>query len=68
MNHTSSECYFWVLGMVLDPKNNSLARILLTKLMHVLTIFDDLYDAYGTMEELTIFAQATERFFNLFFT
>ncbi|KAK2665423.1 hypothetical protein Ddye_003997 [Dipteronia dyeriana] len=54
------EGYFWVVGMVHEPQH-SLARIIIAKAIHILTIVDDLYDAYGTLEELTLFAEATER-------
>ncbi|KAL5788598.1 hypothetical protein ACOSP7_005547 [Xanthoceras sorbifolium] len=54
------EGYFWTLGMV-PERQYSLARIIIAKAIHILTIIDDTYDAYGTLEELTLFAEAFER-------
>ncbi|TXG64631.1 hypothetical protein EZV62_011625 [Acer yangbiense] len=54
------EGYFWILGMVPDLQY-SLARIIIAKAIHILTIIDDTYDAYGTLEELMLFAEAIER-------
>ncbi|KAK0581476.1 hypothetical protein LWI29_014151 [Acer saccharum] len=54
------ESYFWILVTVPDLQY-SLARIIIAKAIHILTIIDDTYDAYGTLEELTLFAEAFER-------
>ncbi|KAI9181638.1 hypothetical protein LWI28_017015 [Acer negundo] len=54
------EGYFWILGMVPDLQY-SLARIIIAKAIHILTIIDDTYDACGTLEELALFAEAFER-------
>ncbi|KAK3195387.1 hypothetical protein Dsin_026697 [Dipteronia sinensis] len=55
------EGYFWILGMVPDLQY-SLARIVIAKAIHILTIIDDTYDAYGTLAELALLAEAFERF------
>ncbi|KAL6315892.1 hypothetical protein AAG906_013236 [Vitis piasezkii] len=44
------ECYFWMLGV----------RIL-TKVIAMTSILDDIHDAYGTPEELKLFIEAIER-------
>ncbi|KAL5858322.1 hypothetical protein ACOSQ3_005780 [Xanthoceras sorbifolium] len=54
------EGYFWVLGMVHEPQH-SLARIIIAKVIYILTLIDDLYHVYGTLEELELFTEATER-------
>ncbi|XP_028807761.1 (-)-germacrene D synthase-like [Neltuma alba] len=54
------ECYFWILAVYFEPQY-SLGRLILTKMMAVLSLIDDTYDAYGTIDELTIFTDALER-------
>ncbi|KAG7990302.1 hypothetical protein I3843_02G019600, partial [Carya illinoinensis] len=39
----------------------SLARKILTKVISMTSIIDDIYDAYGTLEEIVIFTEAIER-------
>jgi (-)-germacrene D synthase len=40
----------------------SLARKILTKVIAMTSIIDDIYDVYGTLEELEPFTEAIERF------
>ncbi|XP_054813905.1 (-)-germacrene D synthase-like isoform X1 [Prosopis cineraria] len=54
------ESCFWILGVYYEPQY-SLGRFILTKVMAVLSLIDDTYDAYGTIDELTIFTDALER-------
>ncbi|XP_051125075.1 germacrene A synthase-like [Andrographis paniculata] len=54
------ECYFWAAGVYYEPEY-SRGRIMLTKLMIIISITDDTYDAYGTLEELQAFTKAIER-------
>ncbi|PSS16243.1 (-)-germacrene D synthase [Actinidia chinensis var. chinensis] len=54
------ECYFWVLGVYFEPQY-WLARRILTKVIAMTSIIDDIYDAYGTLEELALFTDAIER-------
>ena len=49
------------MGMIDQPQFGS-CRINLTKLGSLLTIVDDLYDVYGTLDELKLFIDAIERF------
>ncbi|CAN0889533.1 (-)-germacrene D synthase [Linum grandiflorum] len=53
------EVYFWGLGAVWEPKF-ALARYIFTKVITVGSMFDDTYDAYGTIEELELFTAAVE--------
>ena len=55
------ECYFWALGVFFEAKHFAI-RILLVKVVAVLTIIDDIYDSFGTLEELELFTEAIERF------
>ncbi|XP_059428039.1 (-)-germacrene D synthase-like isoform X2 [Corylus avellana] len=54
------ECYFWILGVYFEPEY-LLARRMLTKVIAMTSIIDDIYDVYGTLEELELFTQAIER-------
>ncbi|KAM3750008.1 hypothetical protein ACB098_04G004700 [Castanea mollissima] len=54
------ECYFWILSVYFEPQY-SLARKILTKAISMTSILDDIYDAYGTLEELEPFTEAIER-------
>ncbi|KAL7233712.1 hypothetical protein ACSBR1_017346 [Camellia fascicularis] len=54
------ECYFWILGVYFEPQY-LLARRMLTKVIALTSIIDDIYDVYGTLEELVLFTDAIER-------
>ncbi|CBI20476.3 (-)-germacrene D synthase [Vitis vinifera] len=54
------EGYFWILGVYFEPQY-SLARRILIKVLAMISIIDDIYDAYGTFEELKLFTEAIER-------
>ncbi|PON90389.1 Squalene/phytoene synthase [Trema orientale] len=55
------ECYFWTLGVFFEAQNSRI-RMIITKLIAILTIIDDIYDSFGTLEELEPFTEAIERF------
>ncbi|KAF9592441.1 hypothetical protein IFM89_014931 [Coptis chinensis] len=48
------ECFFWTTGVISDPRFDSL-RKWYTKLNTLVTTIDDVYDVYGTLDELTLF-------------
>ncbi|KAF7822835.1 (-)-germacrene D synthase-like [Senna tora] len=54
------ECYFWILGVYFEPCY-SLARKITTKVICIASILDDIYDVYGTFEELQLFTKAIDR-------
>ncbi|KAK9269516.1 hypothetical protein L1049_001291 [Liquidambar formosana] len=54
------ECYFWTLGVYFEPEYY-LARRTLTKVIAMTSIIDDIYDVYGTIDELELFTEAIER-------
>nr|WBW04277.1 terpene synthase [Ficus benjamina] len=54
------ECYFWALGVFFEAKHFAI-RILLVKVIAVVTTIDDIYDSFGTLEELELFTEAIER-------
>ncbi|TYG47425.1 hypothetical protein ES288_D11G337200v1 [Gossypium darwinii] len=54
------ECYFWMLSAYFEP-HYAIARSFATKVICLISILDDIYDAYGTYEELEIFTKAIQR-------
>ncbi|XP_049412978.1 terpene synthase 16 [Solanum stenotomum] len=55
-----TEAYFWSLGINFEPQY-SIVRKILTKNIYMLTLIDDTYDIYGTLDELILFTEAIER-------
>ncbi|XP_020584121.1 alpha-humulene synthase-like [Phalaenopsis equestris] len=53
------ECYFWVLSVYFEPYY-SRARIIMTKCITQMSFLDDIYDVYGTVEELHLLTDAIE--------
>ncbi|KAF3456075.1 hypothetical protein FNV43_RR00718 [Rhamnella rubrinervis] len=47
------ECYFWILGVYFEPQY-ALARRIVTKVMAVTSVIDDIYDVYATFDELKL--------------
>ncbi|KAF7123181.1 hypothetical protein RHSIM_Rhsim12G0120500 [Rhododendron simsii] len=56
------ECFFYSTAVCFEPQY-SLARLVLTKAMIMISILDDTYDAYGTYEELKCFRNAVQRYY-----
>nr|WHU05657.1 terpene synthase TPS10 [Freesia viridis] len=54
------ECYFWSLGVHFEPQYSQ-GRMLLTKLITLASVMDDMFDAYGTIEELQLFSDVIQR-------
>ena len=54
------ECYFWILGVYFEPEY-LLARRMLTKVIAMTSAIDDIYDVYGTFEEIELFTEAVDR-------
>ena len=54
------EGYSWILGVYFES-HYSIARTFMTKLFAMTSMLDDIYDAYGTHEELEIFTKAIHR-------
>ncbi|KAJ8621940.1 hypothetical protein MRB53_030469 [Persea americana] len=54
------ECYFWILGVYFEPQY-SRARLMISRIISLTSVMDDIYDVYGTMEELRVFTDAIQR-------
>ncbi|KAI7993151.1 hypothetical protein LOK49_LG12G02324 [Camellia lanceoleosa] len=55
------ESFFWPLGMNFEPQFGYFRRMS-TKVCTLMTIIDDVYDVYGSLEELELFTNAVERY------
>lgn len=55
------ECFNWTVGMVFEPQFSN-CRKGLTKVISLITIIDDVYDVYATLEELEMFTDIVQRF------
>nr|QHZ00920.1 terpene synthase 13 [Taiwania cryptomerioides] len=58
--HRHVEYYFWAAAGCIEPKY-SIFRIGFAKLAALVTYLDDIYDTYGTMDELKIFTNSIKR-------
>ncbi|KAH6826666.1 hypothetical protein C2S53_010555 [Perilla frutescens var. hirtella] len=54
------ECYLWTTG-VIQQRQHGYERIMLTKINALVTTIDDVFDIYGTVEELQLFRTAIQR-------
>ncbi|KAL1537419.1 hypothetical protein AAHA92_29934 [Salvia divinorum] len=60
VRHKLAECFFWALGLV--PEHHlGYSREIVCKMAVLITIIDDIYDVYGTLEELQLFTHTIER-------
>nr|GMC72873.1 isoprene synthase, chloroplastic-like [Ipomoea batatas] len=54
------ESFFWAIGMCYNPQHSK-CREAVTKTFNLVTVLDDVYDVYGSLDELEIFTVAVER-------
>ncbi|KAF2297398.1 hypothetical protein GH714_023039 [Hevea brasiliensis] len=54
------EVYLWAVAAHFEPEY-TLARLMITKYTKMLSVVDDTYDAYGTIDELRRFTDAFQR-------
>ncbi|KAJ8460704.1 hypothetical protein OPV22_033630 [Ensete ventricosum] len=54
------ENYFWTVGWAFEPQFWSF-RQMQTKLVSLITVIDDAYDVYGTLDELELFTNVVDR-------
>ncbi|XP_010514206.1 PREDICTED: 1,8-cineole synthase 1, chloroplastic [Camelina sativa] len=53
------ENYFWTVGLIYEPQFGYIQRIM-TIVNALVTTIDDIYDIYGTLEELELFTSTVE--------
>lgn len=58
--HRHVEYYFFAVTGTFEPQFSQ-SRIAFAKICVAMTILDDLYDTYGTLEELRPFTEAMKR-------
>ncbi|EOA37802.1 hypothetical protein CARUB_v100116241mg, partial [Capsella rubella] len=54
------ECHFGALGAYFEPQY-SLARIIMAKIIMIVVVVDDTYDAYATLPEVTALTKCLQR-------
>ncbi|XP_056163075.1 (-)-germacrene D synthase-like isoform X1 [Syzygium oleosum] len=54
------ELFFWMVGAYFQPEF-AVARDILTRVTALISILDDIYDVYGTLEELVLYTEAIEK-------
>ncbi|XP_077249835.1 beta-cubebene synthase-like isoform X2 [Tasmannia lanceolata] len=54
------ELYFWILGVYFEPEYSG-GRMIMTKIISFISVMDDIYDVYGTLEELQLLTHTIER-------
>ncbi|KAL4291032.1 hypothetical protein GQ457_14G010580 [Hibiscus cannabinus] len=54
------ESFLWTVGIAFKPEFGS-CRKTLAKAIALITVIDDIYDVYGTLDELQLFTEAVER-------
>jgi hypothetical protein len=57
------ENYLWAMGMIFEPQFSK-CRIGITKFVCILLAIDDMYDIYGSLDELESFTDAVDRYKN----
>jgi len=60
IRHRQVEFYTFVSGIDMEPKRSTF-RINFVKICHFVTILDDMYDTFGTIDELRLFTAAVKR-------
>lgn len=57
-----TENYLWTMGNMFEP-HLSKCRIGVTKFVCILTAIDDIYDVYGSLDELECFTNAVKKYY-----
>ena len=53
------ENFLWTVGVIFEPQFGYCR--MLTKVNSLITTIDDVYDVYGTLDELELFTDAVDR-------
>ena len=54
------ESFLWTVGVIFEPQYGYCRRMS-TKVNTLITIIDDVYNVYGTLDELELFTDAVDR-------
>ncbi|CAN1831074.1 Alpha-copaene synthase [Linum perenne] len=54
------ESYYWIYALYFEPKYH-LPRMILTKILSMLSLLDDTYDNFGTYQEVELLTEAIQR-------
>ncbi|KAK9155919.1 hypothetical protein Sjap_003399 [Stephania japonica] len=54
------ECFLWSIGLTYEPQYRC-CREWLTKVVNLIVVIDDIYDIYGSIDELELFTDTVER-------
>lgn len=60
-----TECFLWTVGIFPEPCYSN-CRIELTKTICILLVMDDVFDTYGTLDQLVLFTKAIKRYVSIF--
>ncbi|XP_042388802.1 terpene synthase 10-like [Zingiber officinale] len=55
-----TESYLWAVGFTYEP-DSWRCRMIETKIINFITLIDDIYDVYGTLDELQLFTDVVDR-------
>jgi (-)-alpha-terpineol synthase len=58
------ENFLWTVGTIFQARFGYCRRML-TKINVLITTIDDVYDVYGTLDELEVFTDVVERFVSI---
>lgn len=58
------ENFFWTTGVIFEPEYGYCRRMS-TKVNALVTTIDDIFDVYGTLDELELFTLAVERLISI---
>ncbi|PHU01414.1 (-)-camphene/tricyclene synthase, chloroplastic [Capsicum chinense] len=53
------EAFLWIVGTMFEPQHSNFRRML-TKVAALVTAIEDIYDVYGTLDELEVFTHAVD--------
>lgn len=59
------ENYLWNVGIIFEPRYGH-ARVMTAKLFVLITVIDDVFDIYGTLEETQLFNDTIVRYIDTY--